>query len=75
VAGLMSWFMIDQRVDAGIAGGLLLGALACWLNAWASGRQRRGAQAGDQQDDGPQPAQDHAGDGTPLAACSATDPR
>jgi drug/metabolite transporter (DMT)-like permease len=33
VAGLLSWVMLGQRVDIGIAAGLVLGAAACWLNA------------------------------------------
>jgi drug/metabolite transporter (DMT)-like permease len=35
VAGALSWLMLGQRVDIGIGVGLLLGALACWLNAAA----------------------------------------
>jgi drug/metabolite transporter (DMT)-like permease len=41
VAGLLAWVMLGQRPDIGIVGGLVLGALACWLNARASGRQQR----------------------------------
>jgi drug/metabolite transporter (DMT)-like permease len=41
VAGLLSWMMLGQRVDIGIAIGLVLGAAACWLNARASGQQRQ----------------------------------
>jgi drug/metabolite transporter (DMT)-like permease len=33
VAGLLSWAMLGQRPDIGIAAGLVLGAAACWLNA------------------------------------------
>jgi drug/metabolite transporter (DMT)-like permease len=40
VAGVLSWVMLRQRLDIGIGVGLLLGALACSLNARASGRQR-----------------------------------
>ncbi|WP_414687867.1 DMT family transporter [Mycobacterium sp.] len=40
VAGLLSWLMLGQRPDAGIAVGLVVGAAACWLNSRASGRQR-----------------------------------
>ncbi len=36
VAGLLSWLMLGQRPDIGIAVGLALGAAACWLNARAS---------------------------------------
>jgi drug/metabolite transporter (DMT)-like permease len=33
VAGLLSWMMLGQRPDAGIAIGLAVGAVACWLNS------------------------------------------
>lgn len=33
VAGVLSWFMLGERVNLGIAAGLVLGAVACWLNA------------------------------------------
>jgi drug/metabolite transporter (DMT)-like permease len=36
VAGLLSWLMLGERPDAGIGIGLVLGAVACWLNARAS---------------------------------------
>jgi drug/metabolite transporter (DMT)-like permease len=39
VAGLLSWLMLGERMDVGIGVGLLLGALACWLNA--SGQKRQ----------------------------------
>ena len=32
VAGLLSWAMLGQRPDIGIAVGLVVGAVACWLN-------------------------------------------
>jgi drug/metabolite transporter (DMT)-like permease len=41
VAGLLSWVMLRQRPDAGIAIGLALGALACWLNARALCQERQ----------------------------------
>jgi drug/metabolite transporter (DMT)-like permease len=41
VAGLLSWLMLGQRPDIGIAVGLVLGAGACWLNARVSRRQRQ----------------------------------
>jgi drug/metabolite transporter (DMT)-like permease len=41
VAGLLSWLMLGQRPDIGIAVGLVLGAGACWLNARMSRRQRQ----------------------------------
>jgi drug/metabolite transporter (DMT)-like permease len=43
VAGLLSWLMLGQRPDVGIAVGLVLGALACWLNATGS-RSKAAAQ-------------------------------
>ena len=39
VAGLLSWVMLGQRPDIGIAVGLVVGAVACWLNARARQRQ------------------------------------
>jgi drug/metabolite transporter (DMT)-like permease len=39
VAGLLSWLMLGQRPDVGIAVGLVVGSVACWLNA----RSRRSA--------------------------------
>lgn len=41
VAGMLSWLMLGQRPDVGIAVGLLVGAAACWLNAKASRQQRQ----------------------------------
>jgi drug/metabolite transporter (DMT)-like permease len=35
VAGLLSWVMLGQRPDVGVAAGLVIGAVACWLNARA----------------------------------------
>ena len=68
VAGLLSWVMLGQRLDIGIAAGLVLGALACWLNARASGGRR--------QDDGgyhgrgrQQPEAVHQAAVTPVSAC------
>jgi drug/metabolite transporter (DMT)-like permease len=39
VAGLLSWVMLGQRPDIGIAVGLVIGAAACWLNARGSRQQ------------------------------------
>jgi drug/metabolite transporter (DMT)-like permease len=47
VAGLLSWLMLGQRPDAGIAVGLVVGAAACWLNARVSRQQREDDPAGD----------------------------
>ncbi len=47
VAGLLSWLMLGQRPDIGIAVGLVVGAAACWLNARVSRQQRENNPAGD----------------------------
>jgi drug/metabolite transporter (DMT)-like permease len=47
VAALLSWLMLGQRPDLGIAVGLVLGAAACWLNSRASGQQRQHDPSGD----------------------------
>jgi drug/metabolite transporter (DMT)-like permease len=39
VAGVMSYFMLGERIDLGIGVGLVLGALACWLNARSSSKK------------------------------------
>ena len=40
VAAVLSWMMLAQRPDAGVAVGLVAGGFACWLNTRASGRRR-----------------------------------
>lgn len=54
VAGVLSWFMLGERVNIGIAAGLVLGAIACWLNASAarSDRGLRQQRQHDPTDDG-----------------------
>jgi drug/metabolite transporter (DMT)-like permease len=47
VAGVLSWLMLGQRPDIGIAVGLVVGAAACWLNAKGSRQQRQHNPAGD----------------------------
>lgn len=50
VAGVLSWLLLGERPDVGIAVGLVLGAVACWLNARASrasGQQRQDDPGGD----------------------------
>jgi drug/metabolite transporter (DMT)-like permease len=47
VAGLLSWLMLGQRPDIGVAIGLVVGAAACWLNAKGSRQQRQDDPAGD----------------------------
>jgi drug/metabolite transporter (DMT)-like permease len=45
VAAVLSWLMLGQRPDAGVAVGLLLGGLACWINTRASSRRSRKGSA------------------------------
>lgn len=40
VAGVLSWLMLGQRVDVGVGVGLVVGALACWVNSRGSGKER-----------------------------------
>lgn len=40
VAAVLSWVMLGQRPDAGVAVGLLVGGVACWLNSRASAGPR-----------------------------------
>ena len=47
VAGVLSWLMLGQRPDIGIAVGLVVGAAACRLNAYVSRQQRQHDPAGD----------------------------
>jgi drug/metabolite transporter (DMT)-like permease len=47
VAGVLSWLMLGQRPDIGVAVGLVVGAAACWLNARGSRQQRQHDPAGD----------------------------
>lgn len=56
VAGVLSWLMLGERMDVGIAAGLVLGAMACWLNA-SGARSERGLRQ-QRQDD---PADDGRG--------------
>ena len=37
-AAVLSWLMLGQRPDVGVAIGLFVGGLACWLNSRTSGR-------------------------------------
>jgi drug/metabolite transporter (DMT)-like permease len=46
VAGVLSWLMLGQRPDIGIAIGLVVGAAACWLNTKGSRQQRQHDPAG-----------------------------
>lgn len=47
VAGVLSWLMLGQRPDIGVAVGLVVGAAACWLNARGSRQKRQHDPAGD----------------------------
>lgn len=51
VAGVLSWLMLGQRVDIGTGVGLLLGALACWLNSSAT--RAKISRSGEQGQDDP----------------------
>jgi drug/metabolite transporter (DMT)-like permease len=44
VAAVLSWLMLGQRPDVGVAIGLLAGGLACWLNSGTSRRRRAAPQ-------------------------------
>ena len=46
VAGLLSWLMLGQRPDIGIAVGLVVGAVACWLNSRSRRASGRGTADG-----------------------------
>jgi drug/metabolite transporter (DMT)-like permease len=50
VAGVLSWLMLGQPVDIGTGVGLLLGALACWLNSSASRAKVGGQERSDPGD-------------------------
>lgn len=45
-AGVMGWVLLGQRIDVGVGIGLVVGALACWLNA-------RGNSSGKKREDDP----------------------
>lgn len=47
VAAVLSWLMLGQRPDVGVAVGLLAGGLACWLNSGTSRRRREAPQRPD----------------------------
>jgi drug/metabolite transporter (DMT)-like permease len=53
VAGVLSWLILGQGVDVGIGVGLVLGALACWLNVAGSkprsGEKRQDDPRGDRR--------------------------
>jgi drug/metabolite transporter (DMT)-like permease len=60
VAGVLSWLMLGQRVDVGVGVGLVLGALACWINSRASkssgkngGQERSDSGSGKKRQDDP----------------------
>ena len=66
VAAVLSWLMLGQRPDIGIAIGLLAGGGACWLNSRASSRRRAARQS---------PSPLSAGDAVvpDLVSCSASE--
>ena len=47
VAGVLSWALIGERPDLGVAVGLVVGAVACFLNARGSRQQREDDPSGD----------------------------
>jgi drug/metabolite transporter (DMT)-like permease len=51
VAGVLSWLMLGQPVDIGTGVGLVLGALACWLNS--TGRRAKILRSDEQRQDDP----------------------
>ena len=63
VAAVLSWLMLGQRPDVGVAIGLLVGSIACWLNSRATKRHRA---------EKPSPEPELAAT-PPMAACSASD--
>ncbi|WAJ47522.1 DMT family transporter [Mycobacterium sp. Aquia_216] len=40
VAAVLCWLALGQRPDVGVAIGLLVGGLACWLNSRSAGKRR-----------------------------------
>jgi len=65
VAAVLSWLMLGQRPDAGVAVGLVLGGLACWLNTRSAGR-KRAVRGGTEPADAPERSElmCSVGDGT-----------
>jgi drug/metabolite transporter (DMT)-like permease len=51
VAGVLSWLMLGERVDVGVGVGLVLGALACWLNARSGSGSGKPGSRQQRQDD------------------------
>lgn len=52
VAGVLSWLMLGERIDVGIGVGLVVGALACWLNGRSSRARSRQQRQHDPGRDG-----------------------
>jgi drug/metabolite transporter (DMT)-like permease len=65
-AGVLSWLMLGQRPDVGVAIGLLVGGLACWLNSRAASRHRAAKQR-------PRPVSTPAAANPSMVGCSATE--
>jgi drug/metabolite transporter (DMT)-like permease len=63
VAGGLSWLMLHQRVDIGTGIGLVLGALACWLNASGRAGAERPGTPGATPGSGEERQDDPGGDG------------
>jgi drug/metabolite transporter (DMT)-like permease len=65
-AAVLSWLMLGQRPDVGVAIGLLVGGLACWLNSRAAGRHRAAKQS-------PLPVSAPAAATPGMVSCSASE--
>jgi drug/metabolite transporter (DMT)-like permease len=65
-AAVLSWLMLGQRPDVGVAIGLLVGGLACWLNSRAASRHRAAKQS-------PLPVSAPAAATPSMVSCSASE--
>jgi drug/metabolite transporter (DMT)-like permease len=48
-AAVLTWLMLGQRPDVGVAIGLLVGGIACWLNSRAASRHRAQRQSAERE--------------------------
>ena len=67
-AAVLSWLMLGQRPDIGVAVGLLAGGLACWLNGRPAGRHRTATES-------PAPVSAPAVVPTDMVTCSVSSDR
>ncbi|WP_420714578.1 DMT family transporter [Mycobacterium sp. Aquia_213] len=63
-AAVLSWLMLGQRPDVGVAIGLVVGGVACWLNSRAGKRHRA---------EKPSPEPEFAPAPRNMVSCSASD--